>query len=700
MMDTKYQYQALSAVDSVRLLSISRADDHPHGMRLSLAEAHLNDGPSFAALSYTWQLPEYVDHRERTEGGTGKEFDVMCDGKLMSISENLFDFLLVTLKARDGVDLGARSSLTPKVAGILGSMSLWIDAFCINQADVDEKRHQVLLMHRIYSSARKVIVWLGPAQPHPDVVWIHDKFTPMLAKLMKQRPDFVEARLKPDPFCRSQPVIDELGQDVCSRWAAAWQPFEKFLHRQRWFDRGWVIQEVALADPADVFVLCGGPAFSWKRLTALSQFLHETSWSTSLGESLLPSLDFSKDGFWPPVLPPAAYRSNFDLQTDVGDRIRKVNEIRSTLGDVVQQTGLAADCEEKWFFCANFLVTSLRSSRFGDDRDHIHGCLGMMSMVLPHDFLIPIVPDYERHVVEIFTSTAGLFLQNTPLLLELSRVESRSARRYRELPSWVPDYSVPFDQNRSKSTTKLSINKHMDMGLEALRREQRDMWGNHVRGPVVSGSELVLHGTLLGFLNIVFKPRMMHTLEVSDLGNIICLITANKQSHERIDDAFWNMMAVRFIDMYLSRPSHEISPAVESICREFLMSLRTDPQDVPSRGAPIEKWVGLIYKTLVRREYKNPAIIAEVASRSVFFTQERQLGLGPDEAEQGDEVWLVEGARKPFVLRRVDAELRPEDGVAGAFELVGDADLRGFGALAPNWTSPEQRLLYSKIKLV
>ncbi|KAF6838947.1 heterokaryon incompatibility protein [Colletotrichum plurivorum] len=697
MTDTKYQYQALSAVDSVRLLSISRADDHPYGMRLSLTEVHLDDDPSFAALSYTWQLPEYIDHRERTESGTGNEFDVACDGKLMSISENLFDFLRMALRARDGGDLGARSSLTPKVAGILGSMPLWIDAFCINQADADEKRHQVLLMHRIYSSARKVIVWLGPAQPHPDVVWIHDKFTPILAKLMKKRPDFVEMRLRPDPFCRSQPVIDELGQDVCSRWAAAWQPFEKFLHRQRWFDRGWVVQEVALADPADVYVLCGGPAFSWKRLTALSQFLHEISWSTSLGENPFPSFDFGKDSFCPPVLPPAAYRSNFDLETDVGDRIRKINEIRSTLGDVIQQTGLAADCEEKWFFCANFLVTSLRSSRFGDDRDHIHGCLGMMSMVLPHDFQIPIIPDYERHVVEIFTSTAGLFLQKTPLLLELSRVESRSARRCRELPSWVPDYCVPFDQNRSKSTTKLSINKHMDMSLEALRREQRDMWGNHVRVPVVSGSELVLHGTIVGFLSIVLKPRLIHTLEVSDLGDILYLITADRESHQRTDGAFWDAMGLRLIGMYLSRPRDEISPEVESECREFLESLRMRTK---GGGPPRDGSTMVLYKSLMKPEYKDPAIIAEVTSRSLFLTWDGQLGLGPGEAEQGDEVWLVEGARKPFVLRRVDAELRPEDGITGAFELVGDADIRGFEALAPNWTAPEQRHLYSKIKLV
>ncbi len=37
----------------------------------------------------------------------------------------------------------------------------WIDALCINQADVAERNAQVALMRRIYASATRVQVWLG-----------------------------------------------------------------------------------------------------------------------------------------------------------------------------------------------------------------------------------------------------------------------------------------------------------------------------------------------------------------------------------------------------------------------------------------------------------------------------------------------------------------------------------------------------------
>jgi hypothetical protein len=38
---------------------------------------------------------------------------------------------------------------------------LWVDAFCINQSNNEEKSGQILLMLKIYSSALRVVVYLG-----------------------------------------------------------------------------------------------------------------------------------------------------------------------------------------------------------------------------------------------------------------------------------------------------------------------------------------------------------------------------------------------------------------------------------------------------------------------------------------------------------------------------------------------------------
>ncbi|KAK1701481.1 heterokaryon incompatibility protein-domain-containing protein, partial [Colletotrichum godetiae] len=375
-----YQYQALSTFDSVRLLSISRDDNHPHGLWLSLKEVNLDDEPIFAALSYTWQLPKYSNSEGAEEPGPGRTFEIVCDGKLMEISENLFDFLRTVLDFR--CSLTKRGPPTsrkcpPKARSALESMPLWIDAFCIDQANTEEKKHQVLLMHRIYSSAQDVLVWLGILEPDSEVQWIHDKFIPRLSRMVRERPDFARNHLPKDPYCKTPEVLAELGSEYCSRWAGAWLPFAKFFRQNRWFDRGWVVQEVALTDPAQIYVLCGESILSWKRLGAFILFLRESGWGQSLEVQL--------EGSWGLLSQVGSLdmsQSATSRRFGIGSGLYKINGVRPLLVELVRATetrGWNTRSESAWLACASVLITTLRSFQFGDDRDHIHGCLGMLS---------------------------------------------------------------------------------------------------------------------------------------------------------------------------------------------------------------------------------------------------------------------------------------------------------------------------------
>jgi len=46
---------------------------------------------------------------------------------------------------------------------------LWVDAICINQADLEERTQQVQLMGDIYAGSTRTIAWLGPAAESSDV---------------------------------------------------------------------------------------------------------------------------------------------------------------------------------------------------------------------------------------------------------------------------------------------------------------------------------------------------------------------------------------------------------------------------------------------------------------------------------------------------------------------------------------------------
>ena len=47
--------------------------------------------------------------------------------------------------------------------------TIWADALCINQQDVEERSAQVLEMGNIYGSANRVLIWLGDATPDTEL---------------------------------------------------------------------------------------------------------------------------------------------------------------------------------------------------------------------------------------------------------------------------------------------------------------------------------------------------------------------------------------------------------------------------------------------------------------------------------------------------------------------------------------------------
>ncbi|KAF2136928.1 uncharacterized protein K452DRAFT_279237, partial [Aplosporella prunicola CBS 121167] len=43
-------------------------------------------------------------------------------------------------------------------------LTLWVDALCINQGDLEERAQQVEHMYTIFKNAKKVVAWLGKEQ--------------------------------------------------------------------------------------------------------------------------------------------------------------------------------------------------------------------------------------------------------------------------------------------------------------------------------------------------------------------------------------------------------------------------------------------------------------------------------------------------------------------------------------------------------
>ncbi|KAK7955667.1 HET-domain-containing protein [Apiospora aurea] len=173
---------------------------------------HIEDTPDYEALSYVW-------------GSMSRPATVVVCGD--SISRN--DTKLSILHIGESLDEALRYVRSPDERRIM-----WIDFLCINQADLEERQHQVGRMAHIYSRARKregaQIEVLSGGEVYArspdasDSTW-HDAETPL---------DFDDAT-----------------------WAALTSLVER-----SWFSRLWVIQEVHMGNQ-NSFLQCGHHEMPW-----------------------------------------------------------------------------------------------------------------------------------------------------------------------------------------------------------------------------------------------------------------------------------------------------------------------------------------------------------------------------------------------------------------------------------------------------
>ncbi|KAK0755093.1 hypothetical protein B0T18DRAFT_400674 [Schizothecium vesticola] len=189
-------------IQHVVLPSYSRGNDSQH-----VADP---ETPAYEALSYTW------GEAKVTYGIYLHSYDSEPGKQALDLTENCA-FALRRLRLPDKERL------------------LWVDAICINQADVAERSAQVRIMHRIYKTASRVLIYLGEGSVATDrAITI----------------------LEDDANGQRQCVTDKLHRYEETNLL--------LFFSLPWFKRVWVLQEVAWATTALVF--CGSRSVPWETL--------------------------------------------------------------------------------------------------------------------------------------------------------------------------------------------------------------------------------------------------------------------------------------------------------------------------------------------------------------------------------------------------------------------------------------------------
>lgn len=144
---------------------------------------------------------------------------------------------------------------------------LWIDAICIDQADKHERNVQVAMMSEIYENAEKVDVWLGNEE--------HDSQTAL---------DFIKNEIADlDRF-------DELVKSKNTISTEKWRALTALLTRE-WFERRWVVQEIALGKKAELY--CGKGSVLWTDFTIAVALFESRSKPLSELYKASPSHDYN-----------------------------------------------------------------------------------------------------------------------------------------------------------------------------------------------------------------------------------------------------------------------------------------------------------------------------------------------------------------------------------------------------------------------
>ena len=217
-----YQYPPLNeARQEIRLVTLLpgefQSDIH---VSLTTVRATEHDVLDFESLSYAWGPAE--DPQTIFIGVSGQE--------TLSVTRNIREALPYL-----------RDAKKPRV--------LWIDAICVNQKDLEERSSQVRRMAWIYSKAKRVIVWLGPASTDSHIAleccntvsskinvdWWSDTMSPLSGESHWT-----------DTF-RELPFDDKQNIAICNFFHRSWFEVGIRCHSIQFADANYIIASLGLA---------------------------------------------------------------------------------------------------------------------------------------------------------------------------------------------------------------------------------------------------------------------------------------------------------------------------------------------------------------------------------------------------------------------------------------------------------------------
>lgn len=543
------------------------------------------------------------------------------------------------------------------------SVSLWADAVCINQEDRLEKAKQVAIMKEIYQMSQETLVWLGNPNAADDLAF---RMISVLSQAHKElrittndwgainqpleRVVASVQSLMPFELFRfganvHDPAHAELATATTPTMTQAFSSLASICEKS-WFNRLWVIQEVAFARSTRVF--CGKHHATLNQLRRALEIcigLH-VDHRTSHFVSGLPS-------------------KRMNHVSAVMDMARDFRTLGSPENHVQQ-------------FYAAFMTSTL-IMRCTNVRDYVYA-LSALPFVAKDPSLYP---DYaiSTHLLWQKVATSILIRPSScqdaavcpAFVLALPSCQSKD-RDQHSLPSWVPNFE------------RLGLECRAKYAFYLEERIGNRSWagGKHTsfRACRIGTDGIQLQGSCVGIISSTFpasqpRPRALNVFEWPGTQDRI------EKGRER--------GACKLLDWYAYCLSSAISidPRIEHETEftTILMHGRPSKWDKPldqTWDEVFRSWLALrktetgdkctadmllsMRKHLVPFVQSNRLHCDHDQNRILSGTRDGRVCWIPKQARTNDLVWLFEGAPFPFILRRLRN---------GHYQIVGDAYVHG-----------------------
>lgn len=562
-----YRYEPLPPGEYIRYIHLDPGQQED-SLTAGLHSTSLANAPPIEAVSYVWHSRE-------------RNVPLTVNGSNLLITKSLQDVLIQV-----------RSPISPR--------SLWADSICIDQNNTLEKSQQVSFMGRIYNSAQRVLICLGVDQEYIPAA-------EAARSLVVWASDTIRKTAQSVTGWDSYPYVDADGSILSdSRWDAI-----SVLLSQPWFQRGWTVQESALARQATILWGRNAMELDWLRLVR-----------TCIWARRDPRL-----------------RARLGLNLSI---IHISRYMRQQGSDDDAESSKFATREEYERCCVGInhldVLNHGRRYKLTDPRDHVYAFLSLMDICTR---MPEIEVDYQKSYEDICFDVAAEYVSSSGDLGVLHYIEhNEQSLADSKIASWIPQWGQSLYQTRITNTfsrTKIirSVSRHTIQ--PCIRNGSQLSTAAAVFDTVHFVSEELYQestdiGTIASIWSSLANQPGTSYHAISPLVAFLCVLWPSDQVILSNKDFRAHACAYA---LHLHR-----SAATPHLSATDLAAL----QEASTDGDP------LFFHEMIRTRLLH--------GRKLFSTTRGLLGLGPGPVREGDVCAVVFGGTQvPFVLRPADGNL-------------------------------------------